>query len=367
MRKAFFTLIFLAMLLTSGCRATPEKTAPPQAPASSPTENAGADEGASTPETSGIPQAADILPQQTELPPLRFTFPTPVPQPVSVWRPPLYPVPWAQQPYDHFLFIRPIPADQKNWPLANYRYGGIFFDDVVHTGVDIPSPIGTDVMAAGSGKVVWVGYGLLTFEQDNLEDPYGLAVAIKHDFGYEDQPIYTLYAHLSEVFVIRNQFVQTGEVIGKVGDTGMTTGPHLHFEVRLIRNDYFATRNPELWIAPPQGWGVLAGRVLETNGDKLFAKTVNVISNSTAQRWSVITYGPKSVRPDPYYQENMVLGDLPAGRYTIEIAYADKREKQEIEIQPGLVSFFTFRGEEGFSLLPPATPVPIRGGPPANP
>jgi len=89
--------------------------------------------------------------------PLRFVFPTPQPAPVSAWRPPLYPTPWAPTPYDHFYFARPIAANEINWPLADYRYGGVFFDNVVHTGVDIPAPRGTPVLAAGPGRVTWAG------------------------------------------------------------------------------------------------------------------------------------------------------------------------------------------------------------------
>ena len=87
--------------------------------------------------------------------PLQFTFPTPMPAPVSLWRPPLYDVPWALAPFDHFYFVRPIAADEVNWPLPNYRYGGIFFGtEIVHTGIDIPAPRGTPVLAAGAGIVI---------------------------------------------------------------------------------------------------------------------------------------------------------------------------------------------------------------------
>ena len=70
-------------------------------------------------------------------PPLRFDLPTPGSEPVSGWRPPLYPVPWAVSPYDHFYFARPIGADNVNWPLAQYRYGGIFFENVQLNAVKI--------------------------------------------------------------------------------------------------------------------------------------------------------------------------------------------------------------------------------------
>lgn len=287
---------------------------------------------------------------------VRFEFPSPQPAPVSAWRPPLYPVPFALTPFDHFLFARPIAADEINWPLANYRYGGNFFEDVVHTGVDIPSPLGTPVLAAGPGKVVWVGYGLLTFSPNNLKDPYGLAIMIEHDFGYENEPIYTLYAHMQETFVIEGQHVELGNKIGEVGDTGKTTGPHLHFEVRIHGNTYFNTRNPELWIAPPQGWGVLAGRVMGSDGWLIPRQEVYIVSANPRRTWLVKSYDAASVNPDPYYRENLVIGDLPAGDYTIQITYAETLHTQEIKIVPGQVSFFTFQGKQGFDLKPPPTP-----------
>ncbi|MCJ7700267.1 MAG: M23 family metallopeptidase, partial [Anaerolineales bacterium] len=107
--------------------------------------------------------------------PFRFEFPEAPPQPVSAWRPPLYPIPWAPTPYDHFYMARPIAADEVNWPLANYRYGGVFFEGVVHTGVDIPASKGTPVIASGDGKVIWAGWGLYRGVYDDRSDPYGQA------------------------------------------------------------------------------------------------------------------------------------------------------------------------------------------------
>ncbi len=163
--------------------------------------------------------------------PLVFTFPTVGAESSSFWRPPLYPVPWEPTPYDHFYFIRPIGADEVNWPLARYRYGGLFYS-TAHTGIDIPAPKGTPVLAAGPGKVIWAGYGLY-FMRDEFRDPYGIAVAIKHDFGYRGQALYTVYVHLDRTFVYRGQRVESGEQLGLVGETGKVSGPHLHFEVRI--------------------------------------------------------------------------------------------------------------------------------------
>jgi murein DD-endopeptidase MepM/ murein hydrolase activator NlpD len=87
-----------------------------------------------------------------------------------------------------------------------------------HAGIDLAAPIGTEVYAARSGTVKEVGY-----------DPvYGIFVRISHEGGWE-----TLYGHLSARRVELNTTVKSGMIIGNVGSTGLSTGPHLHFEVRF--------------------------------------------------------------------------------------------------------------------------------------
>jgi murein DD-endopeptidase MepM/ murein hydrolase activator NlpD len=288
--------------------------------------------------------------------PLQFTFPTVFSEPNSIWRPPLYSVPWEPTPYDHFYFSRPIGANEINWPLANYRYGGVFFEDTVHTGIDIPAPKGTPVLAAGSGEVIWAGWGLY-FMREEFRDPYGMAVAIKHDFGYEGQSLYTIYGHMDEILTWRGKRVVAGETIGRVGETGKVTGPHLHFEVRIGDNTYSKSRNPELWIAPPQGWGVLVARVMATNGNLLVKHRVNIRNVETNHYWYVITYGGEgSTNSDYYYRENMVIGDLPSGSYVIWIEYESRIYDKKIVIQPGIVSYFSFQGNKGYNIELPSTP-----------
>jgi murein DD-endopeptidase MepM/ murein hydrolase activator NlpD len=89
-----------------------------------------------------------------------------------------------------------------------------------HPGIDFPWPSGTAVMSAGEGKVVFVG-------QIN---GYGNVIDIDHGGG-----IVTRYGHLSAFIATQGEMVKTGTPIGRVGSTGRSTGPHLHFEVR--RND----------------------------------------------------------------------------------------------------------------------------------
>lgn len=360
-------IILSSMLVLVSCQQAvttlPGTDVQPEALTAAPTPTAPAQDA----ETQMVPTAVlsisdlqenDASANPVELPspvpdPLRFVFPTAQAAPVSAWRPPLYPAPWALAPYDHFYFSRPIAADQINWPSQDYRYGGEFFQDVVHTGVDIPAPKGTPVLAAGSGKVIWAGYGIYRGGYDTT-DPYGLAVTIRHDYGYQGQVLYSIYGHLDDVDVVEGQLVNSGDVIGKVGETGKVTGPHLHFEVRVGENSFFGTRNPELWIVPPIGWGVLAGQVLDSNSRPVNSQNVVITSASTGQNWFSKSYGDVSpVNPDPYYQENLTVGDLPGGRYIIRLSYAGRNYSEEIQIYPGRVSYFYFYGRAGIIIAPP--------------
>jgi murein DD-endopeptidase MepM/ murein hydrolase activator NlpD len=92
-------------------------------------------------------------------------------------------------------------------------------DNRFHPGLDFPAPFGTPVYAARSGTVTSAGY---------RPGGYGNLVAVAHGGG-----VRTLYGHLSSIAVTRGQRVVTGTLLGRVGSTGLSTGPHLHFEVRL--------------------------------------------------------------------------------------------------------------------------------------
>ncbi len=357
--KALLPLLLTIWILTGcGTAPTPQPTPAPililptASPQPTPTPAADTNSEPACPN----PDCVFITPSAGNPQPLRFDLPTPGAEPISAWRPPQFPVPLALGSYDHFYFARPIAADEVNWPLASYRYGGNFIEGVTHTGVDIPAKAGTTVLASGSGTVIWAGWGLFSGIPDNLNDPYGMAVAIRHNFGYQGKPLYTVYAHMRAVDVALGQWVETGQALGEVGDTGYTTGPHLHFEARIGENSYYYTRNPELWLAPPQGWGTLAGRVMGKDRRLSHSEQVFIRSLATNREWIVNTYGPEAVQPDDYYKENMVISDLPAGRYTVKVVIDGKSFKTEVEIFPGRVTYFTYRHTYGFSAELPPTP-----------
>jgi murein DD-endopeptidase MepM/ murein hydrolase activator NlpD len=106
-----------------------------------------------------------------------------------------------------------------------------------HSGLDISSHKGTPVKATADGRVIYAGYN----------GDLGKEVVIDHGFG-----VMTVYGHLSEIKVKTGQLVNRENIIGKVGNTGRSTGPHLHYEVRLNNNpinpkkyipEYLASRN----------------------------------------------------------------------------------------------------------------------------
>lgn len=268
------------------------------------------------------------------------------------WRPPPYVPPLALRTSDHFYFTRPIPSGAVNWPHPLYRYGSTYFgENSIHTGVDMGAELGTAIVAAATGEIIWVGYGLYS-GADNPKDPYGLAITIRHDFGYQDMILFTVYGHLLDTNVWIGQRVQMGEKIGEVGNTGHSTGPHLHFEVRLGENRYFGTRNPELWMVPPEGWGVLAGRVTDTSGRPLYEYLIQIRSLETEKKSQVWTYAEGSVFADEVYCENFAISDLPGGPYEIKIHYLGRAYTAQMYILPGQTNYFHFHGRKGFEIEP---------------
>lgn len=113
-----------------------------------------------------------------------------------------------------------------------------------HTGMDIAAPTGTPILAAEKGQVEmadWIG-------------GYGLAVTINHSQGQQ-----TLYGHMSEIVVRPGQWVEPGMIIGRVGSTGNSTGPHLHFEVRHLTGNGWVAVDPSMQLQA--GMNSLSSRV----------------------------------------------------------------------------------------------------------
>ena len=114
------------------------------------------------------------------------------------------------------------PSAPRRWPLTvgSYRTRGLAVGDPrleAHAGLDLAVPVGSDVRATGGGQITETG----------TDSAYGLFVRINHGSGYE-----SMYGHLSRVIVARGDAVRAGQVIGLSGNTGRSTAPHLHFEIK---------------------------------------------------------------------------------------------------------------------------------------
>ncbi|MBK9760360.1 MAG: M23 family metallopeptidase [Flavobacteriales bacterium] len=114
--------------------------------------------------------------------------------------------------------IQPIP-NEKTQVSSGFgeRMHPILKIIKMHEGLDFTSPVGTEIYASGDGRVTFAEYST---------SGYGIHIIIDHGFGYE-----TLYGHLSRLKVSNGQRVKRGDLIGYSGNTGLSSGPHLHYEV----------------------------------------------------------------------------------------------------------------------------------------
>jgi murein DD-endopeptidase MepM/ murein hydrolase activator NlpD len=129
------------------------------------------------------------------------------------------------------------PTDGHFTSPFGWRMHPIFHEMRFHAGIDIGAPYGTAVWAADTGTVVYAGYA----------SGYGTLVLIDHGTTTSGQDLVTGYAHMSELDVSAGQTVGRGQQVGRIGNEGNSTGPHLHFEVRLDGNPV----DPLGWVSIP--------------------------------------------------------------------------------------------------------------------
>jgi murein DD-endopeptidase MepM/ murein hydrolase activator NlpD len=130
-------------------------------------------------------------------------------------------------------FLPTLTPIVDGWYSSNfgYRIDPFTGQQSFHEGIDFPAETGTPVVAAASGKVVWAGW----------HPQYGKLVEIDHGNG-----LMSRYAHTSQMFVHDGDLVVRGQRVGLVGSTGRSTGPHLHFEVRVNG----VPQNPARFLQP---------------------------------------------------------------------------------------------------------------------
>lgn len=130
-------------------------------------------------------------------------------------------------------FAYPLEKRLADVSGFDYRVNPVTGIPELHLGLDFPMPLGSPVFASDDAVVM---------RNSDVGDTYGINVVLKHDSGI----YWTRYAHLSRAVVNVNQKVKRGQLIGYVGSTGMSTGPHLHYEV--MTSMYSGHMNPRPFI-----------------------------------------------------------------------------------------------------------------------
>ncbi len=140
--------------------------------------------------------------------------------------------------YKSIPILQPIHVNELTRIASYFGYRPHPFLGVLHMhkGLDMVAPIGTPIYAAGAGTVVDIEY-------NNTGSGYGNSVIIDHGVN----GLSSRYAHMSVIHVKKGQVVSRGEQIGEVGNTGLSTGPHLHFEIMINR----AAVNPLRYMLAP--------------------------------------------------------------------------------------------------------------------
>ncbi|MDX2240572.1 MAG: M23 family metallopeptidase [Leptolyngbyaceae cyanobacterium bins.302] len=128
-----------------------------------------------------------------------------------------------------FAFPLSIPAPITS--LFGWRIHPISGSPRFHRGIDFGAPMGTPIIAAKAGRV----------ETAAEMDGYGLTVTLRHAAAHQ-----TLYAHMSQIFVQPGEAVKKGQLLGLVGSTGNSTGPHLHFEVHELTTEGWVALDPSI-------------------------------------------------------------------------------------------------------------------------
>jgi hypothetical protein len=237
----------------------------------------------------------------------------------------------------HFIFQIPIHPPGNTFVDISYRYGST--QDGVrepHHGVEFLNKFGTPVHAAGDGVVQFAGPDKEA-QYSPWRNFYGNMVVIRHAEG-----LFTLYAHLSSIAVRVGDEVKAGDVIGEVGQSGVATGSHLHFEVRKGGDgtDYFSTQNPELWLRPNKDesgrWlGAISLAIVNEKFDLVSAVfTIDYHRERNAPKvktYYAATYEKGMMLGD----ENAALGGLPPGFYRIALKYNGHFFERWIEVQSG--------------------------------
>ena len=248
-------------------------------------------------------------------------------------------------------FARPIAAEDNDRIDQMYRWGSTMGGNFQpHQGVEFNNPDGTPVHAIGDGIVVYAGRA----------EAGALTVGIRQDTmlvaGGKKLFVFSVYYHNSALLVHVGDRVHRGDVISRVGNTGRATNDHIHLEVHAAPTDSVKpiidslnryppyTTNPELWIAPLPGTGVVAGTVVDSAGVPVpQARVFGIVKPDPRETPFVYaeTYGPRN-RSHPVYGENFAVSDVPAGTYHLFVVINGRRVVRTAVVRPGAMTWVQF-------------------------
>jgi murein DD-endopeptidase MepM/ murein hydrolase activator NlpD len=183
---------------------------------------------------------------------------------------------------DRLMFPLSIPASITS--AFGWRMHPIFGTYRFHSGTDIGAPMGTPVLAAHSGKVAIADF----------MGGYGLTIVLEH----EDDSWQTLYAHLSEIYVRPGEEIKQGEAIGRVGSTGNSTGPHLHFEFRQRTAEGWVAMDPGLILETSLANFFQNFQTAQTSSDLVALKDLSKASEAAGMAYPVISSKEKPEAPE---------------------------------------------------------------------
>ena len=256
-------------------------------------------------------------------------------------------------PFNGILAL-PISNDYVQDVEHTYRYGSTQYGDrLPHDGVEFYNPSGTPVLASADGIVIYTGTDTET-QWGRYHTFYGNLVIIEHDLPTYPQPIYTLYAHLSQVFTEIGMRVKQGEMIGAVGVTGSAFGSHLHYEVRVASSALHNTQNPELFLALKSSsdeakTGILAGSVLDKTGlvpgQEIVIQKITEEGLQINQAIYLESYA-KDIPNNPILNENFLISNLPVGEYRISTFINQKLVETNFFIYEDQLSYINLINED---------------------
>ena len=284
-----------------------------------------------------------LLPSPTAVPVDR-TCPDPPPPAPEYQRyylsPHTWPTPQPELARDSFWLAQPLPGREplalNLWYPYGYDVNGRY---LIHNGIDATPPQGTPLLAPAAGTIVKAGpdshqlYGWRC-------NWYGELVVLQLNDLWQGQPVYVLFGHVQAIQVSEGQRVEPGDILAEVGLGGAAVLPHMHLEIRIGSNDFYSTRHPLLWLAPPDGQGIIAGRLVDSNGRFWQGVGISLAGGRLTDpinSWSYLNDPHPVVNPDEAWAENFLFGPVPAGEYVVVTRLQDQEYRQNVTVAAGQI------------------------------